>query len=341
MATATSDGDSSIAKVDFYVNSSLVASSYTAPYVVNAQNLSAGSYNVTAVATDQAGAATTSDSVALVVADPPGGDACAGGHLSPTNATISSAGGRISFVVIAPTGCEWTISSSASWASPLVSFGAGTVTIPVAVDQNTTGTDRVGTITATASNANGSATFTLTQLGGPAPPPPPTDGDNDHDGILDSLEYDLAVANFPAIHYSNSEGCDGPRPRLVLFRARHPRFGGVPYTDYIAITYVLLYDRDCGRFEFHDGDDESLMVFLKWNGSAWTYQSTSATAHWGAGSFNCEKWTASYGRDIWVGNNKHGMYAQFGECTGCGILPGPPWEDDNCSWEGYSIQPVF
>jgi hypothetical protein len=67
MATAT-DTDGSVTKVDFYVGATLLASDSVAPYSFAWNGVGVGSYTITAVATDDAGATTTSGGVSVAVA---------------------------------------------------------------------------------------------------------------------------------------------------------------------------------------------------------------------------------------------------------------------------------
>ena len=67
IAASATDGDGTIAKVDFYYGSSLLISDNTAPYSYTATNVPVGSYPITALATDNAGATTTSAPVTIVV----------------------------------------------------------------------------------------------------------------------------------------------------------------------------------------------------------------------------------------------------------------------------------
>jgi hypothetical protein len=66
IASAT-DPDGTIAKVDFYYAGTLLGSDNTSPYSYTGTNVSVGSYTVTAVATDNTGASTTSSPVTFVV----------------------------------------------------------------------------------------------------------------------------------------------------------------------------------------------------------------------------------------------------------------------------------
>jgi len=62
-----SDADGSIAKVEFYSNGSLLGTSTASPYKYAWNNVSAGTYSVTAKATDNAGASTTSAAINVTV----------------------------------------------------------------------------------------------------------------------------------------------------------------------------------------------------------------------------------------------------------------------------------
>jgi len=71
-ATAT-DSDGTIAKVDFFNGSTLLGTATAAPYSFAWSNVAAGSYTLTAVATDNGGAATTSATVSITVTGTTGG----------------------------------------------------------------------------------------------------------------------------------------------------------------------------------------------------------------------------------------------------------------------------
>ncbi|NRQ37449.1 cellulose 1,4-beta-cellobiosidase [Nonomuraea sp. NN258] len=61
------DSDGTVAKVDFYQGSTLLGTDTAAPYAYSWQNVAAGSYSITAKATDNAGASTTSAPVGITV----------------------------------------------------------------------------------------------------------------------------------------------------------------------------------------------------------------------------------------------------------------------------------
>jgi hypothetical protein len=63
-----SDSDGSISKVDFFAGATLIGTSTSSPYAVTWSNVAAGSYSLTARATDNAGGVTTSAAVPITVA---------------------------------------------------------------------------------------------------------------------------------------------------------------------------------------------------------------------------------------------------------------------------------
>jgi hypothetical protein len=69
MSASASDGDGSVVKVDFFAGATLVGSSTTAPYGTTWRNVAAGTYSLTARATDNAGGVTTSAPVSISVAN--------------------------------------------------------------------------------------------------------------------------------------------------------------------------------------------------------------------------------------------------------------------------------
>ena len=68
-ATAA-DSDGTIAKVEFYAGSTLVATDTTSPYSASWTGATAGTYSLTARATDNSGATTTSSAVSVTVSPP-------------------------------------------------------------------------------------------------------------------------------------------------------------------------------------------------------------------------------------------------------------------------------
>lgn len=67
---SATDSDGSIARVEFYSNNIKVGEDLSAPYTISLSNTSAGSYSLTAIATDNESAATTSSAVNITVEAP-------------------------------------------------------------------------------------------------------------------------------------------------------------------------------------------------------------------------------------------------------------------------------
>lgn len=67
IAANAADTDGTVAKVDFYQGATLLGTDTSSPYTYSWQNVAAGSYSITAKATDNQGAATTSAPVGITV----------------------------------------------------------------------------------------------------------------------------------------------------------------------------------------------------------------------------------------------------------------------------------
>jgi pectate lyase len=70
LTAMATDEDGSIAKVEFFNGTTLLGSDNSSPYSWSWASIAAGTYTVTAKATDNGGAAVTSDAVKIVVIDP-------------------------------------------------------------------------------------------------------------------------------------------------------------------------------------------------------------------------------------------------------------------------------
>src|SRR5690606_8075031 len=68
MAATAADSDGTITKVEFYNGTTLLGTDTSAPYSYTWTNVKAGEYNITAKATDNKGAAATSNVVEIEVA---------------------------------------------------------------------------------------------------------------------------------------------------------------------------------------------------------------------------------------------------------------------------------
>ncbi|MDH2428058.1 glycoside hydrolase family 48 protein [Sphaerisporangium sp. TRM90804] len=151
LAATAADSDGTVAKVDFYNGSTLLGSDTSSPYTYSWTNVAAGSYSLTARATDNAGAVTTSSPVGITVSGtqtssivvspttlvvPEGGTASYSVRLSraPTSnvtvATTKASGGDADLTI--RTGGSLTF-TPANWNT------AQTVTIQAAEDTDETG----------------------------------------------------------------------------------------------------------------------------------------------------------------------------------------------------------
>jgi acid phosphatase type 7 len=86
LAATAADSDGTVARVEFFHGNTLIATDTTAPYAFTWNNVAAGSYSITARATDNSGAVTTSAAATVTVnAAPP--------NVSPTVAITSPSSG--------------------------------------------------------------------------------------------------------------------------------------------------------------------------------------------------------------------------------------------------------
>lgn len=67
-----SDADGTISKVEFYAGTTIISTDNTSPYSINWTPTSAGTYSITAIATDNTNKATTSNAITLKVLQPQG-----------------------------------------------------------------------------------------------------------------------------------------------------------------------------------------------------------------------------------------------------------------------------
>ncbi len=117
LAASAADSDGTITQVDFYADGSLLGSSTTAPYNFSWNNISIGSHSLTAIATDNLGAATTSTATAINVIAPPIVSLTA-----PANNTVATA----------PASITLTANASSAGSIAQVDFYNGTILIGTA-----------------------------------------------------------------------------------------------------------------------------------------------------------------------------------------------------------------
>ncbi|APV48358.1 hypothetical protein BWI17_00845 [Betaproteobacteria bacterium GR16-43] len=175
--TATaSDADGTIASVAFFSNGVSLGVDATAPYSFNAANLGNGAYVLTAVATDNRGAATTSTPVTVTVGtanalptvqltSPANGTAYSAPATIVVKATASDSDGTISKVEFLRNGVVAATVTAPPYQATLANVPAGTqvLTARATDDRNGVATSAPVTVTATAlaftinSPADGSA----------------------------------------------------------------------------------------------------------------------------------------------------------------------------------------
>ena len=122
-----SDADGSIARVDFFANGTLIGSATASPYSVSWSTATAGSYALSAVAQDDAGAATTSAVVLVTVAtDQP--DAVSPASPAAGTSVMSSTDAMVAAAAALP--AEWTsIDIGGPTAAGSADYSNGTFTI--------------------------------------------------------------------------------------------------------------------------------------------------------------------------------------------------------------------
>ncbi|HLG14404.1 MAG TPA: Ig-like domain-containing protein [Blastocatellia bacterium] len=116
IAAAASDSDGTVTKVDFFAGATLVGTDSVAPYVATWSNVPAGSYSLTARATDNVGATSTSIAVAITVNNPPN---------TPPSVSITSPVNGAAFTAPANILIAVTASDGDGFISKVEFFGGG------------------------------------------------------------------------------------------------------------------------------------------------------------------------------------------------------------------------
>lgn len=161
-----SDSDGSVAQVDFYRGSNVIGTATSAPYSVTWNNVPAGSYALTAVATDNLGATVTSAPVNVTVM--PGAPA------TPTSLVATGGNSTVSLSWAASSGAQsYTVKRGLAASgpfAPIVSGLTGTAYVDNSVSNGTTYYYVVS-----ASNTGGESPNSNVASATPqAPPPLPT-----------------------------------------------------------------------------------------------------------------------------------------------------------------------
>jgi RHS repeat-associated protein len=186
-ATAA-DSDGTVSKVDFYNGTTLLGSDATSPYSFAWTNVAAGSYSITAKATDNSGAVTTSSAIAVTVAaantpptvsitSPATGTSFNAPAVITINATAADSNGTVSKVdfyngatllgtyTSAPYSFAWTNVAAGSYsitAKATDNAGAVTTSSAIAVTVNAVNPGLTVNLTSPASGSSYTAPATIT-----------------------------------------------------------------------------------------------------------------------------------------------------------------------------------
>jgi len=148
LAATASDSDGTVARVDFYFNGALIGTDTSAPYTLTWPNVVAGSYSLTAVATDNAGASTVSQPVTVTVTNPTNAlptvslTSPANGATAPAPATFtvaataSDSDGSVARVDFYASGALIGTDTSAPFGMTWSSVGEGTYSLTAVVTDN-------------------------------------------------------------------------------------------------------------------------------------------------------------------------------------------------------------
>lgn len=147
-ASAT-DADGTIAKVEFLQGSTVLGQTTTSPYGFVWSNVASGSYSLTARATDDSDAVTTSSAVSITVSAPAGWIA---GQVTRSNSSTAIAGASISISQSGGVLFGATTNSSGEYSIPIPTSGSYTVQASAAGygNQTQTGVAVAGGATTTA-----------------------------------------------------------------------------------------------------------------------------------------------------------------------------------------------
>lgn len=165
IGAVASDTDGFIASVQFFANGQLIGAKTAAPYTVSWKPASAGTFALTAVATDNIGSSTTSTAVSITVTsaiapsvsltNPASGASYGVGTSIPLNAAVTGGNGPTAQVEFFINGASLSIDSSAPYNTVWTPASAGTYSlIAVATDNaGVSGTSTAINVTVTSNGA--------------------------------------------------------------------------------------------------------------------------------------------------------------------------------------------
>ena len=177
VAASASDSDGTIARVEFYTGTTLLASDTAAPYEFTWSDVAAGTYTLTARATDDAGLATTSAAVTVTVSAPPNAAPAvsltspAGGATFTAPATITLAAtasdtdGSVSEVQFYSGATLLATDTAAPYEFTWTDVAAGTYTVTARATDNAGAVTTSSAVTITVSEPDSLAGWTTQDIG--------------------------------------------------------------------------------------------------------------------------------------------------------------------------------
>jgi phosphatidylserine/phosphatidylglycerophosphate/cardiolipin synthase-like enzyme len=160
-----SDSDGSVAQVSFFAGSTPIGTDTTAPYSVTWSAVPAGTYSITAVATDNASASTTSSSVSVIVdpATPPSSGLPTGwthGDIGATGATAAASASGGTFSVAGAGADVWGTADAFHYAYRTLT-GDGTIVARVATIENVNAWTKAGVMIRNSTSPSAAQAFML------------------------------------------------------------------------------------------------------------------------------------------------------------------------------------
>lgn len=278
VTASAADADGSVAKVDFYVDGAFAASATSTPYTASLGGPAAGNHTLTAIATDNLGATTTSAAVSITVSanapptvsitSPASGASFASGTPVAVTATATDAGGSVTKVDFYVDGTFAASVTSAPYTTTLSTLAVGGHTLTAVV------TDNLG---ATATSAG--VTITVTGGGGGGVSVTLQDGLNGYAATRDTYLSSWNPANVNGALATMLES--GAYVDLVRFAIFARDGGPVPDGATITSAQLSLYKTTDYDFTY-----EARRMLVDWVEAEATWQQSRGRTPWGVPGAN-------------------------------------------------------
>jgi len=165
LAASAGDTDGTVGKVDFYANGTLLGTDTSDPYQLSWVNVPAGTYTVTAVATDDDGATTTSAGVSITVSTTPPATTLPSGwsnsDIGATGATGNSTFSNGTFSVTGAGADVWGTADAFQFAYQTLD-GDGTIVARVATIQNVNAWTKAGVMIRNSASPSAAYAYMIT-----------------------------------------------------------------------------------------------------------------------------------------------------------------------------------